>query len=56
MWNVCNYGCIVCMNEFRMYNYIFLIHINLVVTGITNVPVICNGYTNDRQEDCARHW
>jgi hypothetical protein len=46
MWNICNYGCIVCMSEFRMYNF-FLIRTNLLVTGPINVLVIGNEYTND---------
>jgi hypothetical protein len=52
MWNVCNYGHIVCMNKFCMYNYIFLIRKNLAVTGNTNVLVIGNRYTSDGQGLC----
>jgi hypothetical protein len=55
MWNLCNYGYIVYTNGFCMYNYIFLISKNLVVTGYTNMPVIGSGYTSDGQENDARH-
>jgi hypothetical protein len=53
MRNVCNYGCIVYMNKFWMY--IFLVRMNLVVTGNTNMLVIGNEYTSDVQEDYACH-
>jgi hypothetical protein len=51
MWNLSNYGCFVCINEFWMYNYIFLIRKNLVVMGNTNIIVIGNEYASDGQGD-----
>jgi hypothetical protein len=51
--DICNYGCIVYMNKFWMY--IFLVRMNLVVMGNTNMLVIGNEYTSDMQEDYACH-